>query len=136
MTDYIRWFLDHLEGMFEVRYKADLVVWKGDEVIGRWHLWCDRNAYGDKFVATAFVEADEYCADEALEQAAEKYIQDRIEYCGSAWHSGSEADDIVVVGVKDRKTIGGDEFTFDLDVIAKVTEKEEATCEAGERSRQ
>ena len=125
MTDYIKGILDGLEHAYDVRYKADLIVYQDDKVVGRWHLWCDRDLYGDTFVATSFVECDVHCDNEAVEQAAEKYIQDNHGDCGSAWYSDGFGENLVLVGSKAVKTIDGEEYTFDLDILVETSEKED-----------
>lgn len=124
MTDYIKGVLDGLEHEYDVQYKADLIVYQDDKVVGRWHLWCHRDIYGEKFVATSFVECDESC-NEAVDDAAEEYIQGHLNDGGEVWYSFGPSDCIAIVGSKVVKTIDGECYAFDLDILVETREKEE-----------
>ena len=125
MTDYIKGILDGLEHVYDVQYKADLIVYQDDRVVGRWHLWCDRDIYGDKFVSTSFVECDECCANDEVDKVAEEYIQGHLNDGGEAWYSCGPSACIAIVGSKVAKTIDGRDYAFDLDIIVETSEKEE-----------
>ena len=123
MTDYIKGILVELERDYDVDYKADLIVWKDHEVVGRWHQWCTRD--DDKFRPSSWSEEDVLCDDDRVAEAALNYLYDHLNDGCAEWYSDGFGDNLVICGSRKVKTVYGRDYVFGLDIMVETREKED-----------